>query len=121
MNAYTLFVIYLLAILGVVALVLILNRALGPRPVNSAVKMEPFECGATPVGNVDVKAVPIKYYAVAIVFILFDLETIFLFIWALAAQPLNGLMVGTFALFMFLLVLIVLVVYKARLIESVTE
>jgi len=27
--------------------------------------------------------VPIKYYAVAIVFILFDLETVFLFIWAL--------------------------------------
>jgi NADH:ubiquinone oxidoreductase subunit 3 (subunit A) len=46
-----------------------------------------------PGGHVDVKAVPIKYYAVAIIFILFDLETIFLFIWALAAQPLTGLLV----------------------------
>ena len=121
MNAYVVFLMYLTAILGFVALTLILNRVLGPRPANSPVKMEPFECGATPVGNVDVKAVPIKYYAVAIIFILFDLETIFLFIWALAAQPLTGLLVATFGLFMALLVLIVLVVYKARLIESVTE
>ena len=72
MNAYVVFLMYLTAILGFVALTLILNRVLGPRPQNSPVKMEPFECGATPVGNVDVKAVPIKYYAVAIIFILFD-------------------------------------------------
>ena len=94
MNAYVVFLMYLTAILGFVALTLILNRVLGPRPQNSPVKMEPFECGATPVGNVDVKAVPIKYYAVAIIFILFDLETIFLFIWALAAQPLTGVLVA---------------------------
>ena len=45
----------------------------------------------------------------------------FLFIWALGAQPLNSFMLFTFLLFMFLLVLIVLYVYKARLIEAVTE
>ena len=86
-----------------------------------AAKLEPFECGATPVEPTNVKAVPIKYYAVAIIFILFDLETVFLFIWALGAQPLTGFMLFTFFLFMFLLVLIVLSVYKARLIEAVTE
>ena len=42
------------------------------------------------------KAVPIKYYGVAIAFILFDLETVFLFIWALGAQPLTGFMLLTF-------------------------
>ncbi len=67
------------------------------------------------------KAVPIKYYAVAIVFILFDLETIFLFIWALGAQPVTGFMLATFFIFVFLLVLILLYVYKARLLEAVTE
>ena len=70
---------------------------------------------------VNVKAVPVKYYALAIVFILFDLETVFLYLWALAAQPLTGFMVATFMGFMSLLVLIVLVVYHARLVESVTE
>ncbi len=121
MNPYVVFMLYLVAILGFVALTLLLNRALGPRPVNSAMKLEPFECGATPVSTLNVKAVPIKYYAIAIIFILFDLETVFLFIWALGAQPLTGFMLFTFFVFMFLLVLIVLYVYKARLIEAVTE
>lgn len=121
MNAYVVFLLYMMAILGFVAVTLLLNRVLGPKPQSSAVKLEPFECGATVVGAVNVKAVPIKYYAVAIIFILFDLETVFLFIWALAAQPLNGFMLFTFFVFMALLVLILLYVYKARLIEAVTE
>ena len=121
MNPYVVFLIYLMAILGFVAITLLLNGLLGPKPVASAVKLEPFECGATPVSRLNVKAVPIKYYAVAIVFILFDLETIFLFIWALGAQPLTGFMLVTFFIFVFLLVLILLYVYKARLLEAVTE
>lgn len=121
MNPYVVFILYLLAILGFVAITLAMNAALGPKPVSSGAKMEPFECGATPVSTLNVKAVPVKYFAVAIVFILFDLETVFLFLWALAAQPLTGFMLVTLILFVFLLVLILLYVYKARLIEAVTE
>ena len=121
MNAYLSFLVYLVAILGFVALTLWLNRVLGPKAASSEVKLEPFECGATPVDPLNVKAVPIKYYAVAIVFILFDLETVFLYIWALGAQPLTSFMLITFGFFIFLLVLILLYVYKARLLEGVTE
>ncbi len=71
--------------------------------------------------TINVKAVPIKYYAVAIMFILFDLETVFLFLWALGAQPVTGFMLFTFGIFVFLLVLILLYVYKARLLEAVTD
>jgi NADH-quinone oxidoreductase subunit A len=120
-NPYVVFLIYLMAILGFVAVTLLLNAVLGPKPVASAVKLEPFECGATPVSTVNVKAVPIKYYAIAIVFILFDLETVFLYIWAVGAQPLTGFMLFTFFLFIFLLVLILLYVYKSRLLEAVTQ
>ncbi|MFM2446892.1 MAG: NADH-quinone oxidoreductase chain, partial [Pseudomonadota bacterium] len=49
------------------------------------------------------------------------LETVFLFLWALGAQPLTGEMVATFAIFVALLVLILLYVYKARFIEAVSE
>ncbi len=121
MNPYTVFLLYLMAILGFVAVTLLMNRMLGPKPAASAVKLEPFECGATPVDVQNVKAVPIKYYAVAIVFILFDLETVFLFIWALGAQPLTGFLLLVFAFFIFLLVLILLYVYRARLLEGVTQ
>ncbi len=121
MSPYVVFLLYMLAILGFVGFTLLLNRLLGPRPVPSAIKLEPFECGATPIDRLNVKAVPAKYYAVAIVFILFDLETVFLFIWALGAQPVTTFMLATFTIFMVLLVLIVLYVYHARLLEAVTE
>lgn len=120
-NPYVVFLLYMGAILSFVAVTLALNYFLGPKPVGSALKMEPFECGATPVDTRNIKAVPIKYYGVAIAFILFDLETVFLFIWALGAQPLTGFMLATFGIFIFLLVLILLYVYKARLLEAVTE
>jgi NADH-quinone oxidoreductase subunit A len=121
MNPYVIFLLYLLAILGFVGFTLLANRFLGPQPKASSLKLEPFECGATPVDLLNVKAVPIKYYAVAIIFILFDLETVFLFIWALGAQPLTAFMLIIFGVFLALLVLILLYVYKARLLEAVTE
>ena len=121
MNPYVIFTLYLLAILGFVAFTLLLNHVLGPKPVPTAMKMEPFECGAQPVDSRNVKAMPIKYYAVAIVFILFDLETVFLFIWALGAQPLTGWLLLTFLFFVVLLVLMLAYVWKSRLIEGVTE
>ena len=121
MNPYVVFLLYLLAILSFVAITLALNALLGPKPAASAVKLEPFECGATPVSTLNVKAVPIKYYAIAVVFILFDLETVFLFILALGAQPMTGFMLFTFLLFVGLLVLLLLYVYKARLVEAVAQ
>jgi NADH-quinone oxidoreductase subunit A len=109
------------AILSFVGITLLLNAVLGPKPKPSATKLEPFECGATPVSTLNVKAVPIKYYAVAILFVLFDLETVFLFVLALGAQPFTGFMLFTLLVFMFLLVLLLLYVYKARLLEAVTQ
>ena len=121
MNPYVAFLLFLGAILSFVAVTLLMNRYLGPRPQASAAKLEPFECGATPVDSRNVRAVAVKYYGVAIAFILFDLETVFLVIWALAARPLTDLMMATLVLFLVPLVLILLYVYRERLLEAVTE
>jgi NADH-quinone oxidoreductase subunit A len=121
MNPYLSFLVYLLAILGFVALTLWLNSVIGPKPVPTAVKLEPFECGATAVEQVNVKAMPVKYYAIAIVFILFDLETVFLFLWALAAQPLTGALLAALGVFIALLVVIMLYVWRTGLLEEVTR
>lgn len=118
MNAYAIFLLYLLAILGFVGLTLALNRVLGPKPVATAMKLEPFECGAVPVDPLNVKAVPVKYYGIAVVFILFELETVFLFLWALGAQPLTGTLLLVFGFFLLLLVLLVLYVWKSGLLED---
>ena len=106
MTAYLSFLVYLLAILGFVALTLWLNRVLGPKPEPTPLKLEPFECGATAIETDN--------------FILFDLETVFLYLWALAATPLTGFMLATFALFTLLLVLIMLYVWRSGLLEEVT-
>jgi len=120
MTAYLSFLVYLLAILGFVALTLWLNHVLGPKPEPTPLKLEPFECGATAVESDNTRAVPVKYYAIAVIFILFDLETVFLYLWALAATPLTGFMLVTFALFTLLLVLIMLHVWRSGLLEEVT-
>jgi len=118
-NPYAIFLLYLLAILGFVAVTLLMNRVLGPKPVASAMKLDPFECGAEPVDRMNVKAVPVKYYGIAVVFILFELETVFLFLWALGAQPLTGTLLLVFGFFLLLLVLLVLYVWKSGLLEDV--
>ena len=121
MSPYLAFLVYLLAILGFVALTLWLNAAVGPKPAATPLKLEPFECGATPVEQVNVKAVPVKYYAIAVVFILFDLETVFLFLWALGAQPLTGTLLAALGVFLVLLVVIMLYVWRTGLLEEVTQ
>jgi NADH-quinone oxidoreductase subunit A len=121
MNPYVAFLLYLGAILSFVFVTLVMNRYLGPKPVATATKLEAFECGATPIDTRNVRPIAVKYYGIAIAFILFDLETVFLILWALAAKPLSDFMLVTFLLFIFLLVLILLYVYKARLLEAVTD
>jgi len=120
-SPYAAFLLYLVAILSVVASMLVLNRFLGPKPAATKAKLEAFECGATPVDARNVRPVAVKYYGIAIAFVLFDLETVFLILWALAARPLTDFMFATFLLFTALLVLILLYIYKARLLEAVTE
>jgi NADH-quinone oxidoreductase subunit A len=121
LSPYLTFALWFGGIMGFVGLTLLMNAALGPKPRPTAVKLEPFECGATPVDTLNVKSLPIKYYAVAIVFILFDLETVFLFLWAIGAQPLTGWLLVTFGFFVLLLVLMLLYVWKSRIIEEVTQ
>ena len=64
-----------------------LASVLGPkRP--TAVKSEPFECGQ-PALSVPIGRIPIKFYLVAILFIVFDVELVFLYPWAVAYRALG--------------------------------
>ena len=90
MTPYATFFLYLLASVGLVALILGMNALFGPRPAASAAKLEPFECGAEPIQHRNVRPLSIKYYPIAIFFLLFDLETVLLFIWAAAAGQAAG-------------------------------
>ncbi len=59
---------------------LILGRLIGPRRDNPS-KLLPYECGIAPSGEANIR-IPIKFYMVAILFLLFDIESIFILAWA---------------------------------------
>jgi len=65
----------------------VLSALLGPKK-RSLVKDEPFECGM-PSDGVWRQAVPVHYYLVALLFILFDVELAFLFPWAVVFRSLG--------------------------------
>jgi NADH-quinone oxidoreductase subunit A len=105
MTPYATLFLYLVAAVGLVGLILGLNAWLGPRPAANAAKLEPFECGAEPVQHRNVRPLSIKYYPIAIFFLIFDLETVLLFVWAAASGEarIANLALGSFAAFMGLL------------------
>src|SRR2546422_4503457 len=73
---------------GFAGLNVVLAQILGPkRP--SPVKSEPFECGEVPF-SLPVGHLSIKFYLTAILFILFDVELVFLYPWAVVYRGLGG-------------------------------
>ena len=73
--------------LGVAAAMIGFSALLGQR-VRDAVKSMPYESGMKPVGNAR-ERFSVKFYLVAMVFILFDIEAIFLYPWAVVYRDLN--------------------------------
>lgn len=72
----------------IVATMTSLNRLLGPRGRRSAVKDETFECGNPSTGSAW-RRFSIKFYLVAILFIIFDVEVVFMYPWALVFRELG--------------------------------
>jgi NADH-quinone oxidoreductase subunit A len=108
MTSYAALLLFLIASVGLVGLIVGLNAYLGPRPEASGAKLEPFECGVPPLQRANVRPLSIKYYPIAIFFLLFDLETVLLFIWAMAAgqADIATLSLVSFLVFMALLALV---------------
>jgi len=82
----------------------------GPRGTN-AVKHQPFECGNPPTGTA-FHRFSVRFYMTAILFILFDVEVVFLYPWAVLFRDLG--MFGLVEMLTFLLVLGVGLLYAWR-------
>ena len=104
------FVVYFVAVLLLVATMLGLSWILGQRRANRATNM-PFESGVLSVGSPQIQ-LSVEFYLVAIFFVLFDLETVFIFAWAVAFYELGW--VGYTAIVVFIVVLLVALVYALR-------
>ena len=72
-------------------------------------KLSPYECGMTPIGDAR-ERFSVKFYLVAMLFILFDVEAVFLYPWAIILKDLKAMGQGVFAISeMFVYIGIVLV------------
>ena len=109
MNPYipVLIVLVFGCVLGLI--LSMLAKFLGPRNYN-ATKHAPYECGVPITGVRDKMSV--KYYLTAILFILFDIETVFLYLWATTFKSLGWF--GFIEVLVFLLILVAGYIYVVK-------
>jgi NADH-quinone oxidoreductase subunit A len=78
-----------------------LSALLGPRRPNK-IKLMPYECGVDPVGSPR-ERFPIKFYVVGMIFLLFDIEVVFMIPWAVNFKQLG--MFGLIEMIIFIAIL----------------
>jgi NADH-quinone oxidoreductase subunit A len=110
-NPYTPILI-MMAVAAVMALGGVAASAIiGPKRYNRA-KLEAYECGIEPTPHAVAGRFPVKYYLVAMTFIIFDIEVVFLYPWAVAFSELGAY--GLVAMLGFIVMITVPLVYEWR-------
>lgn len=66
----------------------LVSTLLAPKAPNPA-KLAPYECGITPVTDEHAQRFPVRFYIIAMLFIVFDVETVFLYPWAVIFRNLG--------------------------------
>src|ERR1700674_2271639 len=89
------------AVFGLASLTL--STLIGPKKP-SALKLQPYECGCEPVGSAR-ERVSVKFYLIAMLFILFDIEAVFLYPWSILFKKLG--MFGLVEMGVFIAILLV--------------
>jgi len=98
----------MIALATIVALIAIgLGTLFGPRK-ESAVKSMPYESGMTPYGE-GTRRMPVRFYLIAVLFILFDIEVVFFLPWAITFRQLG--LFGLIEMIIFIVILLVGYVY----------
>ncbi len=110
LDQYLPVLLFILVGVGVGVVPLVLGYVLGPNRPDPA-KNSPYECGFEAFDDARMKF-DVRYYLVAILFILFDLEIAFLFPWAVALQDVG--MTGFVAVVDFLAILVIGFAYECK-------
>ena len=104
-------VVYCVAVITLVGGMVAISYILGQRHANRAT-IEPYESGIVTVGYARIRF-PIKFYLVAMFFVIFDLETMFIFAWAIAFRDVGW--AGYIEMLVFVGVLVAALIYLWRL------
>lgn len=109
-DAYVPIFLFILVAFGFAIFTLLFSRLVQAQRYNQ-VKLEPYECGIEP--QTDARdRYSIRYYLVAMLFVIFDVETVFMFPWAVIMDQLA--LFGLIEMIVFLFILVVGYVYAWR-------
>jgi NADH-quinone oxidoreductase subunit A len=93
---YLPFLIHILLASGIATAIVVLSWLIGQRKPTRA-KLSPYECGMAPIGD-SRERFSVKFYLVAMLFILFDVEAVFIYPWAVSLRRLTENHEGHFGL-----------------------
>jgi NADH-quinone oxidoreductase subunit A len=82
----------------------------------TAIKQSTYECGMTTFGS-SFRRIPIKYYIIAMLFLLFDIEIVFLYPWAVVFEELKVFAFITMAVFIGILLIAYIYIWKKGALE----
>jgi len=99
------FIVIAFIIAGVI---MVISRVFGPHNPTFR-KREPYESGMKPIGPA-IRRIPVKFYLVAVLFIIFDIEVIFFLPWAVTMRELG--LYGLIMMGIFTLILVVGFIYE---------
>jgi len=113
-EAYLPLLIQVIIAVGIAVTIIVASHLFGQRAAKSAIKDSPYECGLLSMGRSHPRFA-VKFYVTAMLFILFDIEIVFLIPWVLVYRDLlaNSIPILLPMLF-FLFVLIVGLVYEYK-------
>lgn len=106
------FLLYAMAVALLLGITLVAAWLLGARTRHTAATDMPFESGIVPVGSAQQTRLSIEFYLIAIFFVIFDLETIFIFAWGVAFFELGW--PGYLGASAFIVILLIVLVYEWR-------
>ena len=116
MSPYTALLLFLVACAGFVITMLLLASFLGPKN-RTHTKQLHFECGSVSVGSVRSQRFNVRFYLVAVLFILFDIEVIFMYPWAVILRELGWFAFWQMLLFLFVLVIALVYEWKKGVLQ----
>jgi NADH-quinone oxidoreductase subunit A len=99
----TSFLVYLIAVILLTITMLVVSHLLNPKTAKRVNKL-PYESGIVPTGTTDIRW-NVNYFLVAISFIIFDLEAVFLYIWSIVVMEAGwqGFIITSFFIFALLI------------------
>jgi NADH-quinone oxidoreductase subunit A len=94
---------------------IIASHLLGQRKP-TALKQAPYECGMTTIGS-SFRRIPIKYYIIAMLFLLFDIEVVFLYPWAVVFKQFKVFAFISMAIFIGILLIAYIYIWRKGALE----